>query len=96
VQQLARDGHERVDMICPGFPADCLETLEEIGQEVRDAFVAAGGQTYHYIACLNDRPSWIAALAGIALQHLQGWPLAPDVGDAAAQRDRALALGATQ
>jgi ferrochelatase len=73
LQQLARDGVERVDILCPGFVADCLETLEEIDQEARQAFVAAGGKTLHYIPCLNDRHEWIAALRDIALRHLQGW-----------------------
>ncbi|HRH89732.1 MAG TPA: ferrochelatase [Rubrivivax sp.] len=73
LQQLAREGCKRVDLICPGFVADCLETLEEIDCEARAAFVAAGGETLHYIACLNDRHEWIAALRDIALRHLQGW-----------------------
>ncbi|MCB2024980.1 MAG: ferrochelatase, partial [Ottowia sp.] len=60
--------------VCPGFISDCLETLEEIDMEVRQAFEAAGGREYHYIPCLNDQPAWMAALAGLALRHLQGWP----------------------
>ncbi|MCS4295374.1 ferrochelatase [Comamonas sp. BIGb0152] len=70
---LAQQGLRHVQVMCPGFPADCLETLEEINQEVREAFVHAGGQQFDYIACLNDQPSWIAALRTLALQHLQGW-----------------------
>ena len=96
LQQLAREGVERVDILCPGFVADCLETLEEIDQEAREAFIAAGGKTLHYIACLNDRHEWIEALRDITLRHLQGWDSAPP--DAAAlepQRRRALAHGAT-
>jgi protoporphyrin/coproporphyrin ferrochelatase len=96
LQQLAREGVERVDILCPGFVADCLETLEEIDQEARKAFIAAGGKTLHYIACLNDRHEWIEALRDITLRHLQGWDSAPP--DAAAleqQRRRALAHGAT-
>lgn len=97
LQQLARDGCERVDIVCPGFVADCLETLEEIDQEVRAAFVAAGGKTLHYIGCLNGRHEWIAALRDLALRHLQGWDTGP--GDAAAllaQRERALRHGAVE
>jgi protoporphyrin/coproporphyrin ferrochelatase len=95
LQQLAREGLERVDILCPGFVADCLETLEEIDQEAREAFLAAGGKTLHYIACLNDRHEWIEALRDIALRHLQGW----DSGQTGelelkAQRARALGLGA--
>ncbi|MGE4243313.1 ferrochelatase [Ramlibacter sp.] len=66
VQQLARRGVKRLDIVCPGFPADCLETLEEIAMEVRDAFIAAGGKDFRYIPCLNDDAAWIAALGGIA------------------------------
>ena len=93
---LARQGIRRVDVMCPGFAVDCLETLEEIDQEARAAYLAAGGQTFHYIACLNDQHEWIAALAGISMQHLQGWPTnaAADEAALAAQRTRALALGA--
>jgi ferrochelatase len=62
---------ERVDVACPGFTCDCLETLEEIAQEGRDAFFAAGGKAFHYIPCLNDQTEWIAALGGIAQRELR-------------------------
>lgn len=96
LQQLAREGLERVDVLCPGFAGDCLETLEEIDQEAREAFLAAGGKQFHYIACLNDRHEWIAALRDLALRHLQGWDTAARPADPAlqAQRERALKLGA--
>jgi ferrochelatase len=74
LKALAKQGVGRVDVMCPGFATDCLETLEEIGQEARAAFLAAGGTEFRYIACLNDRPRWMSALAAIALRHLQGWP----------------------
>jgi protoporphyrin/coproporphyrin ferrochelatase len=70
LEQLARDGLKCVDVICPGFPADCLETLEEIGMECRDAFKAAGGEEYRYIPCLNERADWIAALTDLGLRHI--------------------------
>jgi len=74
LRALAAQGVRSVDVMCPGFAADCLETLEEIALEGRAAFVAAGGQALHYVPCLNaDRP-WIDALAGLAERHLQGWP----------------------
>lgn len=66
-------GVRRVDVICPGFTADCLETLEEIAQEGRDDFLKAGGKEYHYIPALNEDDAWIAALADLAEQHLSGW-----------------------
>jgi ferrochelatase len=96
LQQLAREGVGRVDVICPGFVADCLETLEEIDQEARAAFIAAGGKEFHYIACLNDRHEWIDALRSIALRHLQGWDTEARSGetDLRAQRERAIAQGA--
>jgi ferrochelatase len=75
LQTLARQGTARVDVICPGFVADCLETLEEIAQEARQTFLSAGGKQFHYIACLNDRPDFIHALADVAARHLQGWPV---------------------
>ena len=70
---LARAGTKRVDVVCPGFTSDCLETLEEIAQEGRAAFLTSGGKDFHYIPCLNDETEWIAALGAIAQQHLSGW-----------------------
>ena len=98
VEALARRGIERVDVVCPGFTADCLETLEEIGMEVRHAFLAAGGRTFHYIPCLNDDPAWIAALGAVAEQNHAGWPTqeVPTPEAQAATRERALAMGAKQ
>jgi ferrochelatase len=65
VAVLARRGVRNLEVMCPGFAADCLETLEEIGMENRDAFVAAGGQQYQYIAALNARADHVAALAAV-------------------------------
>lgn len=70
LEELARQGTERIDILCPGFAADCLETLEEIALECKTAFLGAGGKTFHYIPCLNERDDWIAALADIALSRL--------------------------
>jgi ferrochelatase len=66
--QLARSGMRRVDVMCPGFVSDCLETLEEIGIAARRAFLAAGGKEFHLLPCLNESPEWIAALAAISAQ----------------------------
>ena len=74
LEQLARDGLKRVDLICPGFTSDCLETLEEISIEARHDFLQAGGREFHYIPCLNEAPVWIDGLADIAEQHMLGWP----------------------
>ncbi|MBP6599166.1 MAG: ferrochelatase [Giesbergeria sp.] len=92
---LAKAGVGRVDVICPGFTGDCLETLEEINMEAREAFLHAGGKEFHYIACLNDSTEWINALSRIAQQHLSGWPVqAPSAEDLAAARAHAAAGGA--
>ena len=96
LQALAAAGTKRVDVMCPGFVADCLETLEEINQEAREAFLDAGGEAFRYVPCLNDNPAWIAALAALAERHLQGWDTRRliDSPDLAEQRQRALAMGA--
>jgi ferrochelatase len=103
LQQLARDGAKRIDLVCPGFTSDCLETLEEIAIEARHDFVQAGGREFHYIPCLNEAPVWIAGLADIAEQHLLGWPtMLTTAQREAAQRDadagraQAVKLGAKQ
>ena len=94
---MAGQGVKRVDVMCPGFVADCLETLEEINQEAREAFLHAGGEQFHYVPCVNDSPVFVQALADLALRHLQGWPTGSQPEDASAlsaQRERALAMGA--
>ncbi|MBB1125303.1 ferrochelatase [Thiospirillum jenense] len=70
----AQSGIKHVQVIAPGFSADCLETLEEIAVENRDAFLAAGGEQYHYIPCLNDLPAHLDMLAGLVQRHTCGWP----------------------
>ena len=95
--KLAKGGTKSVDVICPGFSVDCLETLEEINQEARDAFLHAGGQRFGYVACLNDHPAGMRALAALAERHLQGWTTdAPHPDTLALQRQRALAAGARE
>jgi ferrochelatase len=71
---LGREGTGRVDVICPGFAADCLETLEEIAIEGKATFKAAGGKELHYIPTTNDLPPWMTALSIIAMENLQAWP----------------------
>ncbi|MES2088756.1 MAG: ferrochelatase [Pseudomonadota bacterium] len=100
LRDLAKAGTQRVDVICPGFVADCIETLEEIAMEGKEAFLTSGGQEFNYIPCLNDRLDWIRALSSLVERHLQGWPTQRDEQPSAqalhAQQQRALALGATQ
>lgn len=64
---------KRVDVVCPGFSSDCLETLEEIAMEGKHIFQNAGGGEYHYIPALNENEPWIHAMTTIALENLQGW-----------------------
>lgn len=96
LRTLGKQGVQKVDVICPGFPADCLETLEEIAIEGKAEFIEAGGKDFHYIPCLNERDDWLAALAEIATHHLQGWPtrLSPDPASLELTALRARALGA--
>ena len=104
VSTLAELGHAktaRVDVVCPGFSADCLETLEEIAMEIKAEFIAAGGGEFHYIPALNESSPWIAALGKIALANLHGW--ISSEWDAAAvkksgeiSQQRATAFGAKQ
>jgi len=85
----------RVDVTCPGFVSDCLETLEEIAIEGKAIFSMAGGRDYHYIDCLNERDDWIHALADIAAADLLGWVAhEPSTEQLVRSRERALALGA--
>lgn len=74
LRQLARDGLKSVDVICPGFSADCLETLEEIADMNRDVFLSEGGEQFHYIPALNDRPDHIQALVDIIKTHINDSP----------------------
>ena len=73
LQGLAKQGVESVQVVCPGFSADCLETIEEIGEENRDYFLEAGGKRYEYIEALNSDPQHIDALHNLIEQNLHGW-----------------------
>ncbi len=71
--KLARQGKKRVFIALPGFTADCLETIDEIGRESREAFQHAGGEMLHACPCLNDHPAWIEALRAIIVEEGAGW-----------------------
>ncbi|MFA5825969.1 MAG: ferrochelatase [Gallionellaceae bacterium] len=92
LKELGQQGTQRVDVVCPGFVADCLETLEEIAQEGKEDFQHAGGGEYHYIPCLNERSDWIDALGELVLKNLHGWLDKPDAAQLEQSRSRALAL----
>jgi len=99
LEELGRAKARRVDVVCPGFVADCLETLEEIAMEGKESFQHAGGGEYHYIPCLNDAPSFIHALVDLVAHHAQGWPVAradraARDAEAESSKARATALGA--
>ncbi len=101
LEELGRAGAKRVDVICPGFVADCLETLEEIAMEGRETFQHAGGGDFHYIPALNDSPAFIDALVELVRAHVQGWSVSRqdiDRRDAQAKESslRAIRLGAAR
>ena len=86
LEKLGREGTGRVDTICPGFVADCLETLEEIAMECKESFLEAGGKEFHYIPCVNERHGWMTALSDLVSTHLAGWPTSAQTDTAAAAR----------
>ncbi len=94
LQELGKQKTKRVDVVCPGFVADCLETLEEIAMEGKEDFQHAGGGEYHYIPCLNERDDWMHALTDLVMDNLQGWLIEPDKAELEQGRLRALAMGA--
>ena len=73
VKQLASSGIKRLAMVAPGFSADCLETLEELDIENRTAFLAAGGERFSYVPCLNDSDAGVAVIASVVRRELMGW-----------------------
>jgi len=93
LKELGKQKTKRVDVVCPGFVADCLETLEEIAMEGKEDFQHAGGGEYHYIPCLNERDDWMHALTDLVMDNLQGWLIAPNAVDLEQGRLRALAMG---
>jgi ferrochelatase len=93
LERLGREGLESIDIVCPGFSADCLETLEEMALQNKTVFQQAGGGQYRYIPALNDTPDHVEALADIVMQHVRGWPAidawnAEDAAREAAERER--------
>ena len=97
LHELGRAKTARVDIVCPGFPADCLETLEEIAIEGRETFRHAGGGEYNYLPCVNERDDWIHALVALVQPHLIALRRAPmDAAALTRQADAARALGAAR
>ena len=73
LEDLGKAKTKRLDVICPGFSSDCLETLEEIAMEGKHIFQSNGGGEYNYIPALNENDAWIQAMTIIALENLQSW-----------------------
>ena len=92
--ELGRRKLGRLDVICPGFVSDCLETLEEIAIDGKALFCDAGGGDFHYIPCLNDRHEWITALTDMVQRHVQDWAIGPSPEAPDASRRHALSRGA--
>jgi len=92
--ELGKQKIARVDVICPGFVSDCLETLEEIAIEGKSIYLKAGGREFHHIPCLNERNDWIHALADLVLDNLHGWTAGGSGAELEVTRLRAMAMGA--
>ncbi|MGF1699109.1 ferrochelatase [Photobacterium makurazakiensis] len=73
IEALAKKGVQRLDVMCPAFSVDCLETLEEIAEGCKETFIKAGGKEFNLIPCLNDNPAHIKLMANLVQQHSQGW-----------------------
>jgi protoporphyrin/coproporphyrin ferrochelatase len=73
VARLAESGKKRIAVIAPAFSADCIETLEEINEEIRESFEHAGGEQFTYIPCLNDDDAHVEALVKVVEDNLRGW-----------------------
>ena len=92
VERLGKEGVDRLDVVCPGFSTDCLETLEEIAMQNAEIFEEAGGKSLRYIPALNSRSDHISFLSDLAENHLGGWPAS--FQDDPMIRQRAMELGA--
>ena len=73
VEKLGDQGFKHLAVACPGFTADCLETLDEVGNEALEQFHEHGGETLRLIPCLNDAPVWIDAMARIIQEEISSW-----------------------
>jgi len=94
IKSLGKQGLSRVDVICPGFSTDCLETLEEIAMQNAEFFSTAGGGSLHYIPSLNARDDHALFLAGLIQQHTEGWTSRVNDTSLQESRERAQAMGA--
>jgi len=100
LKTLPAKGIKNINVICPGFAADCLETIEEIDEENREYFMEAGGESFSYIPALNDQAAHVDMLVSLVKQHSSGWPEGERIeinkpAELEASRARAMGLGAT-
>ncbi len=103
IRELGADKMQNLDVVCPGFAADCLETLEEIAMKNAELFSGAGGGTLNYIPALNARDDHIAFLSRLVEKHAGGWPesstdwsASEDARERDRSRERAMATGASE
>lgn len=89
---LGKAGTAKLDVICPGFVSDCLETLEEIAMEGKEIFLTNGGGEYRYIPCLNEQDTWIQTLESLVMQHSAGWESTSAQSDS--RKEHAMQFGA--
>jgi len=94
IAALGKQGIRRLDVVCPGFSTDCLETLEEIAMQNAELFLESGGESLHYIPALNAREDHVDFLADLVEKHLAGWPTSYSAEPASGER--ALAMGASK
>merc|ERR1711964_610787 len=88
LKALPEKGVKSIDVFCPGFSADCLETIEEINEENREYFMESGGEGFSYIPCLNTTPGHIDALVTLVEENLQGWGIPENSPESLEQRAR--------
>ncbi len=94
IAELGKQGLDGLDVVCPGFSTDCLETLEEIAMQNAELFLESGGKVLHYIPALNAREDHVSFLGDLIERHLGGWPGSYSADAASSQR--AIALGASR
>jgi len=94
VKELGAEGLSKIDVVCPGFSADCLETLEEIAMQNANFFRDAGGESLHYIPSLNARDDHVLFLSDLIRQHTASWTSRADKSPLPESGERAQAMGA--
>lgn len=90
IAALGKQGIGRLDVVCPGFSTDCLETLEEIAMQNKELFIESGGESLYYIPALNAREDHVAFLTDLVEKHLGGWPGSYSADPASGERARAM------